>query len=107
MLANAAKWLLGFTVGVALGCVLEFAVDSARSAVARVLDLDDLPTATGKELDALAAHLGATRLAGQCFLESATGTVVVPWVESDAELHDIGVKTAERWAEINKPFWRA
>ena len=26
---------------------------------------------------------------------------------SEAELHDIGVTSAERWAEINKPFWRA
>lgn len=25
---------------------------------------------------------------------------------TDAELHDIGVTPAERWAEINKPFWR-
>jgi uncharacterized protein YjiS (DUF1127 family) len=25
---------------------------------------------------------------------------------SEAELHDIGVSSAERWAEINKPFWR-
>jgi uncharacterized protein YjiS (DUF1127 family) len=25
---------------------------------------------------------------------------------SEAELHDIGVTSAERWAEINKPFWR-
>jgi uncharacterized protein YjiS (DUF1127 family) len=25
---------------------------------------------------------------------------------SDGELHDIGVTSAERWAEINKPCWR-
>ena len=25
---------------------------------------------------------------------------------SEAELHDIGVTPAERWAEINKPRWR-
>jgi uncharacterized protein YjiS (DUF1127 family) len=25
---------------------------------------------------------------------------------SEAELHDIGVTSAERWAEINTPFWR-
>jgi uncharacterized protein YjiS (DUF1127 family) len=25
---------------------------------------------------------------------------------SEAELHDIGVTSAERWAEINKPCWR-
>jgi uncharacterized protein YjiS (DUF1127 family) len=25
---------------------------------------------------------------------------------SEAELHDIGVTPAERWAEINKPCWR-
>jgi len=25
---------------------------------------------------------------------------------SEAELHDIGVSSAERWAEINKPCWR-
>jgi uncharacterized protein YjiS (DUF1127 family) len=25
---------------------------------------------------------------------------------SEAELHDIGVTSAERWAEINKPRWR-
>jgi uncharacterized protein YjiS (DUF1127 family) len=25
---------------------------------------------------------------------------------SDAELHDIGVTSADRWAEINKPCWR-
>jgi uncharacterized protein YjiS (DUF1127 family) len=25
---------------------------------------------------------------------------------SEMELHDIGVTSAERWAEINKPFWR-
>jgi uncharacterized protein YjiS (DUF1127 family) len=25
---------------------------------------------------------------------------------SEADLHDIGVTSAERWAEINKPFWR-
>lgn len=25
---------------------------------------------------------------------------------SEAELHDIGVTSAERWAEISKPFWR-
>jgi uncharacterized protein YjiS (DUF1127 family) len=25
---------------------------------------------------------------------------------SEAELHDVGVTSAERWAEINKPFWR-
>lgn len=25
---------------------------------------------------------------------------------SEAELHDIGVTSAERWAEVNKPFWR-
>jgi uncharacterized protein YjiS (DUF1127 family) len=25
---------------------------------------------------------------------------------SEGELHDIGVTSAERWAEINKPFWR-
>lgn len=25
---------------------------------------------------------------------------------SDAELHDIGVTSAERWVEINKPCWR-
>jgi uncharacterized protein YjiS (DUF1127 family) len=25
---------------------------------------------------------------------------------SEAELHDIGGTSAERWAEINKPFWR-
>jgi uncharacterized protein YjiS (DUF1127 family) len=25
---------------------------------------------------------------------------------TEAELHDIGVTSAERWAEINKPFWR-
>ena len=25
---------------------------------------------------------------------------------SAAELHDIGVTPAERWAEINKPCWR-
>ena len=25
---------------------------------------------------------------------------------SDGELHDIGVTSAERWAEINKPSWR-
>jgi len=25
---------------------------------------------------------------------------------SDAELHDIGVSSTDRWAEINKPFWR-
>jgi uncharacterized protein YjiS (DUF1127 family) len=25
---------------------------------------------------------------------------------SETELHDIGVTSAERWAEINKPFWR-
>jgi uncharacterized protein YjiS (DUF1127 family) len=25
---------------------------------------------------------------------------------TDAELHDIGITSAERWAEINKPFWR-
>jgi uncharacterized protein YjiS (DUF1127 family) len=25
---------------------------------------------------------------------------------SDGELHDIGVTSAERWAEINKPWWR-
>jgi len=25
---------------------------------------------------------------------------------SDGELHDIGVSSAERWAEINKPCWR-
>jgi uncharacterized protein YjiS (DUF1127 family) len=25
---------------------------------------------------------------------------------SDSELHDIGVTSADRWAEINKPFWR-
>jgi uncharacterized protein YjiS (DUF1127 family) len=25
---------------------------------------------------------------------------------SDGELHDIGVSSAERWSEINKPCWR-
>jgi uncharacterized protein YjiS (DUF1127 family) len=25
---------------------------------------------------------------------------------SEVELHDIGVTSAERWVEINKPFWR-
>ena len=25
---------------------------------------------------------------------------------SDGELHDIGVSSAERWAEISKPCWR-
>jgi uncharacterized protein YjiS (DUF1127 family) len=25
---------------------------------------------------------------------------------SEAELHDIGVTSAERWAEIHKPRWR-
>jgi uncharacterized protein YjiS (DUF1127 family) len=25
---------------------------------------------------------------------------------SEAELHDIGVSSAERWMEINKPWWR-
>jgi uncharacterized protein YjiS (DUF1127 family) len=25
---------------------------------------------------------------------------------SDGELHDIGVTSAERWSEINKPCWR-
>ena len=25
---------------------------------------------------------------------------------SESELHDIGITSAERWAEINKPFWR-
>jgi uncharacterized protein YjiS (DUF1127 family) len=25
---------------------------------------------------------------------------------TEAELHDIGVTSAERWAEINKPCWR-
>jgi uncharacterized protein YjiS (DUF1127 family) len=25
---------------------------------------------------------------------------------SEAELHDIGVTSTDRWAEINKPFWR-
>lgn len=25
---------------------------------------------------------------------------------SEADLHDIGVTSAERWAEINKPCWR-
>jgi uncharacterized protein YjiS (DUF1127 family) len=25
---------------------------------------------------------------------------------SEAELHDIGVTPAERWAEVNKPRWR-
>jgi uncharacterized protein YjiS (DUF1127 family) len=25
---------------------------------------------------------------------------------SQAELHDIGVSSSERWAEISKPFWR-
>jgi uncharacterized protein YjiS (DUF1127 family) len=25
---------------------------------------------------------------------------------TDAELHDIGVTSAERWAEISKPCWR-
>ena len=25
---------------------------------------------------------------------------------SDAELHDIGISSTDRWAEINKPFWR-
>jgi uncharacterized protein YjiS (DUF1127 family) len=25
---------------------------------------------------------------------------------SEAELHDIGITSAERWAEINKPCWR-
>ncbi len=25
---------------------------------------------------------------------------------SDGELHDIGVTSAERWAEIKKPCWR-
>jgi uncharacterized protein YjiS (DUF1127 family) len=25
---------------------------------------------------------------------------------SEAELHDIGVTSAERWAEINKHCWR-
>src|SRR5579863_10051243 len=25
---------------------------------------------------------------------------------SEAELHDIGISSAERWAEINKPCWR-
>jgi uncharacterized protein YjiS (DUF1127 family) len=25
---------------------------------------------------------------------------------TESELHDIGVTSAERWAEINKPFWR-
>jgi uncharacterized protein YjiS (DUF1127 family) len=25
---------------------------------------------------------------------------------TEAELHDIGVTSAERWAEINKPWWR-
>jgi uncharacterized protein YjiS (DUF1127 family) len=25
---------------------------------------------------------------------------------SQAELHDIGVLSADRWEEINKPFWR-
>jgi uncharacterized protein YjiS (DUF1127 family) len=25
---------------------------------------------------------------------------------SEAELHDIGVTPAQRWAEINKPCWR-
>ena len=25
---------------------------------------------------------------------------------SEAELHDIGVTPAERWAEVNKPCWR-
>jgi len=25
---------------------------------------------------------------------------------SEAELHDIAVTPAERWAEINKPRWR-
>jgi uncharacterized protein YjiS (DUF1127 family) len=24
---------------------------------------------------------------------------------SEAELHDIGITSADRWAEINKPFW--
>ena len=25
---------------------------------------------------------------------------------SQAELHDIGVSSADQWEEINKPFWR-
>ena len=25
---------------------------------------------------------------------------------TESELHDIGVTSAERWAEINKPCWR-
>jgi uncharacterized protein YjiS (DUF1127 family) len=25
---------------------------------------------------------------------------------SDGELHDIGISSAERWSEINKPCWR-
>jgi uncharacterized protein YjiS (DUF1127 family) len=25
---------------------------------------------------------------------------------SQAELHDIGLTSADRWAEIGKPFWR-
>jgi uncharacterized protein YjiS (DUF1127 family) len=25
---------------------------------------------------------------------------------SELELHDIGVTSTDRWAEINKPFWR-
>jgi uncharacterized protein YjiS (DUF1127 family) len=25
---------------------------------------------------------------------------------SEAELHDIGVTSADRWTEINKPWWR-
>jgi uncharacterized protein YjiS (DUF1127 family) len=24
---------------------------------------------------------------------------------SEAELHDIGITSADRWVEINKPFW--
>ena len=25
---------------------------------------------------------------------------------SDGELHDIGITAADRWAEMNKPWWR-
>jgi uncharacterized protein YjiS (DUF1127 family) len=25
---------------------------------------------------------------------------------SNGELHDIGITAADRWAEINKPWWR-
>ena len=76
--------------------VSERAQGSPRVAFSTAVSLVALPTLS--LISRLMGKLGTGRRRAQERMELAR--------MSQAELHDIGASSTDRWAEIHKPFWR-